>query len=181
MAQNQRFLACWANFFAEVPLEGLCWANFFAVSPRRRVVGRVLLRCCGLVCSWRHAGVAKAADLEGVPKFACNSLRASCRFVLVQDAVSLVFWNCMRNWGRARYWGEVGCWRVTFLPCSAWCWWKRYKTLPAGAKCAEKGYFGRAGRVLYRVGPLDCVPGEFCTGTGLACGTKFSLRGLLLA
>lgn len=37
--------------------------------------------------------------------FACNSLRASCRFVLVRDAVSLVFWNCMRNWGRARYWG----------------------------------------------------------------------------
>ena len=63
MAQNQRFLACWANFFAEVPLEGLCWANFFAVSPRRRVVGRVLLRCCGLVRSRRHVGVMKAANL----------------------------------------------------------------------------------------------------------------------
>ena len=63
MAQNQRFLACWANFFAEVPLEGACWANFFAVSPRRRVVGRVLLRCCGLVCSRRHADVTKAANL----------------------------------------------------------------------------------------------------------------------
>ena len=75
----------------------------------RGCVGRVLLRCCGLVCSWRHAGVVKAADLEGVPKFACNSLRASCRFVLVRDAVSLVFWNCMRNWGRARYWGGRWC------------------------------------------------------------------------
>ena len=173
MAQNQRFLACWVNFFAEVPLEGACWANFFAVSPRRRVVGRVLLRCCGLVRSRRHVGVAKAADLEGVPKFACNSLRASCRFVLVRDAVSLVFWNCMRNWGRARYWGEVGCWCVTFSPCSAWWWWKRYKTLPAGSKWAEKGYFGRAGRVLYRVGPTGpragrvlyrVIPPGLCAG-----------------
>lgn len=41
--------------------------------------------------------------------FACNSLRASCRFVLVRDSVSLVFWNCMRNWGRARYWGGRWC------------------------------------------------------------------------
>ena len=63
MAQNQRLLACGANCFAEVPLEGACWANFFAVSPRRRVVGRVLLRCCGLVCSRRHADVTKAANL----------------------------------------------------------------------------------------------------------------------
>ena len=30
MAQNWRFLACWASFFAEEPLEGLCRANFFA-------------------------------------------------------------------------------------------------------------------------------------------------------
>ena len=33
MAQNWRFLACWAKFFAEMPLEGLCWANFFAEEP----------------------------------------------------------------------------------------------------------------------------------------------------
>ena len=24
------FYACWENFFAEEPLEGLCWASFFA-------------------------------------------------------------------------------------------------------------------------------------------------------
>ena len=30
MAQNWRFLACWAIFFAETWLEGLCWAKFFA-------------------------------------------------------------------------------------------------------------------------------------------------------
>ena len=41
---------------------------------------------------------------------------------------------------------------VQSSPCSAWWWWKRYKTLPAGAKCAEEGYFGRVGRVLYRLG-----------------------------
>ena len=30
MTQKWRFMACWANFFAEMPLEGACWANFFA-------------------------------------------------------------------------------------------------------------------------------------------------------
>ena len=33
MAQNRRFVACWASFFAEMPLEGVCWANFFAEMP----------------------------------------------------------------------------------------------------------------------------------------------------
>ena len=28
--QNRRFYACWENFFAEVPVEGLGWASFFA-------------------------------------------------------------------------------------------------------------------------------------------------------
>ena len=28
--QNRRFFACWANYFAEEPLEGLCWESFFA-------------------------------------------------------------------------------------------------------------------------------------------------------
>ena len=31
--QNRRFYACWANFFAEMPLEGLCWVNFFVEVP----------------------------------------------------------------------------------------------------------------------------------------------------
>ena len=33
MAQNWRFMACWANFFAEMLLEARCWANFFAEEP----------------------------------------------------------------------------------------------------------------------------------------------------
>ena len=28
--QNRRFFACWANYFAEEPLEGLCWESLFA-------------------------------------------------------------------------------------------------------------------------------------------------------
>ena len=37
MAQNRRFLACWASFFAEMPLEGRCWASFFApIGPAPR-------------------------------------------------------------------------------------------------------------------------------------------------
>ena len=76
--------------------------------------------------------------------------------------------------------GEVGCWCGTFSPCST-CWWrKRYKVLPAGVKRAEMGHFGGAGRVLYRCRPLGCELGEFCTGIGPACGTKFSLLDLLV-
>ena len=47
MAQNGRFMACWAkffavehegarcraNFFAEMPVEAPCWASFFAEEP----------------------------------------------------------------------------------------------------------------------------------------------------
>ena len=29
--QIRRFCACWANFFAEMPLEARCWASFFAI------------------------------------------------------------------------------------------------------------------------------------------------------
>ena len=157
-------------------MEGLCWANFFAVSPRRRVVGRVLLRCCGLVCSWRHAGVAKAADLEGVPKFACNSLRASCRFVLVRDAVSLVFWSCMRNWGRARYWGEVGCWCVTFFALLGLVVVEAVQNSPCWLKVGRKGVF-RACRESFVPGGPDgaaCwesfVPGD---PSGSVCWESF--------
>ena len=35
MAQNWRFVACWANFFAKTPLEGLRWAKYFAVEPMK--------------------------------------------------------------------------------------------------------------------------------------------------
>ena len=30
MAQNLRFMACWANYFANIPLDGARWANYFA-------------------------------------------------------------------------------------------------------------------------------------------------------
>ena len=30
MAQNRRFMACWAKFFAELLRNGPCWAKFFA-------------------------------------------------------------------------------------------------------------------------------------------------------
>ena len=36
-----RFLACWAEFFAEMPLEGLCWASFFAIQQPQVPVGEL--------------------------------------------------------------------------------------------------------------------------------------------
>ena len=125
----------------------------------------------------------------------------------------------MRNWGGERWWGEVGCWCVTFFSLlglvvveavqNSPCWRKmrrkwvfracresfvpvervrpvcresfvpevvlhavksspcmvclqpeREKVLPARVKRAEKGYFGRAGRVLYRVSLQGSVAGR---------------------
>ena len=47
-------------------------------------------------------------------------------------------------------------------PCVVCLQPEREKVLPARVKRAEKGYFGRAGRVLYRYRPPGCVRGEFC-------------------
>ena len=35
MAQNERFMACWAIFFAGEHEGTRCWANFFAGDPER--------------------------------------------------------------------------------------------------------------------------------------------------
>ena len=44
MAQNRRFYACWASFFAETRLEGRCWASSFADRQSWDPAGRVVLR-----------------------------------------------------------------------------------------------------------------------------------------
>ena len=36
VVQNERFMACWASFFAETRLERLWWANLFAEEPLER-------------------------------------------------------------------------------------------------------------------------------------------------
>ena len=45
-------------------------------------------------------------------------------------------------------------------PCSVAWWWNREKVLPARLKWPDFGVFGRAGRVLYRVGPGAAVAGR---------------------
>ena len=39
MAENRRFCACWASFFADKPTEPPRWASFVAGEPERPVVG----------------------------------------------------------------------------------------------------------------------------------------------
>ena len=110
--------------------------------------------------------------------------------------------------GGACCWGEAGCWRVTFFSLRGLLLVGAVQVLPARVKLVKKGGFGCAGRVLYGwarqanvpgefctgwarqanvpgefctgwAAELD-TPGEFCTGTGPACGTKFSLLGLVV-
>ena len=59
---------------------------------------------------------------------------------------------------------EVVLHAVKSSPCMVCLQPEREKVLPARVKRAEKGYFGRAGRVLYRYRPSRCERGEFCTG-----------------
>ena len=49
MTTNWRFMARWASFFAEMPLEGRCWANFVADRQSWDPTGQVVLRrwCSG--------------------------------------------------------------------------------------------------------------------------------------
>ena len=42
--ENPWFVACWAKFFAEMPVEGRCWASFFADWQSWDPTGRVVLR-----------------------------------------------------------------------------------------------------------------------------------------
>ena len=120
-------------------------------APRRPPIERGLVRVCLLWpcrrsphrrrlwfwCECPGPAVASGRGLPGtvvqLSSFACNSPRASCLFVLVRAAESLLFGNCMRLWrgrvmghmarGVARgmwRWGEVrGCAddRVKGLPC----------------------------------------------------------------
>ena len=53
---------------------------------------------------------------------------------------------------------------------------EREKVLPARVKRAEKGYFGRAGRVLYRVRPPGCERGEFCPAARLEADAELVER-----
>ena len=50
-----------------------------------------------------------------------------------------------------------------------WCW-KREKVLPAREKWPDFGVFGRAGRVLYRLGPGVAVAGRVMYRMGLEVG-----------
>ena len=65
MAQNWRFLACWAKFFAEEPLEGLCWASFFAdrqswAWPPAPLLAVLTLRCAATPYGWHGGQPARA-------------------------------------------------------------------------------------------------------------------------
>ena len=62
-------------------------------------------------------------------------------------------------------------------PCVACCLLVREKIRPAGAKEAKNAVFRCAGRTFSQNRCRTGALGEFCTGFGAGCGTKFSLLG----
>ena len=63
-------------------------------------------------------------------------------------------------------------------PCSVAWWWNREKILPAREKWPDFGVFGRAGRVLYRLGPGAAVAGRvlYRSGQGAAVAGRVLYR-----
>ena len=118
------------------------------LSPVREIIRPVWLVAC--LC-------AKKFALQG-------RKRRKTPFLGVQGELfrgSVVVWGVLGELFRGTA-VERGCWEsfvpglalgaVQSSPCwGAW-WCERYKVLPARAKRAEMGNFGRVGRVLYRLG-----------------------------
>ena len=81
LGRNWRFMARWASFVAEMPLEGRCWANFFALT------GAVPRTCrqCGALQAGGGGGLRHAKPSGGVSP-ACRRLgwRHSPRLVAVR-------------------------------------------------------------------------------------------------
>ena len=111
------------------------------------------------------AGLAAASNRSGV-SVCC--LARPCRPWAPQTGTS----GALRTGGACCADGLAShaprCHAVQSSPCSACCWRQRYKVRSARAKPANKGHFGRAGRVLYRKCCESGVLGEFCLAMALA-------------
>ena len=79
MAQNGRFMARWANFFAEMPLEGLCWASFFAELLRNGALGEFFAELqalmVGVWCARSGCGRPSAAGDQFRMQFPHDSFK----------------------------------------------------------------------------------------------------------
>ena len=97
-----------------------------------RSAGRIFSRfCCGVGCARRTFS------------------RTRCRTGRWESfvPVGLLVGACLESFVPGLALGAVQS-----SPCWGSWGWMRYKVLPARAKLAEMGLFGRVGRVLYRVG-----------------------------
>ena len=124
------------------------WSALPVLSPVREIIRPVWLVAC--LCAKKFALLARK--------------RRKTPFLGVLGELfrgSVVVWGVLGELFRGTA-VERGCWEsfvpglalgaVQSSPCwGAW-WCERYKVLPARAKRAEMGLFGRVGRVLYRLG-----------------------------
>ena len=79
--------------------------------------------------------------------------------------------------GGARWWGEVRDFLLPVWPIGGESDTK-FSLLAQNA--SKMGISGVLGEFCTGWARRGCEPGEFCTDTGPACGTKFSLLGLLV-
>ena len=120
----------------------------------------VLLREKILPARWRSVGNGKKFSL-----LARNGRISWILGVLGEFCTGWVRWWVLpgefcTGWVRWWVWGGVVAGENS--PCSVAQCWEREKILPAREKWPDFGVFGRAGRVLYRVGPcVGLVGGGF--------------------
>ena len=153
-----------ASFVPVGPGGGCCVASFVPVGPVRGRAGRVFYRVSGGLVVEPGKSSPCALEMAGFRCFwACWE-----SFVPVGPGDGC----CWESFVPGEWWIGVGSGRKFSLlggvvleagensPCSvAWCW-KREKILPACLKWPDFGVFGRAGRVLYRLGQGVGVAGR---------------------
>ena len=148
MAGFRCFWACRESFVPVGPVRGRAGRVLYRLGPGAAVAGRVLYR------------LGPGAAVAGRVLYRVGPGVAVAGRVLYRVSGGLVV--------------EAG----ENSPCSVAWWWNREKTLPAREKWPDFVDCGRAGRVLYRLGPGAAVAGRvlYRSGQGAAVAGRVLYR-----
>ena len=137
MTPNWRFMARWASFFAEMPLEGRCWANFVADRQSWDPTGQVVLRRW---CSGRRRARPLYVPVGGGPPASRprRELR-SARRLEARPGPAAAHRHCGRSLRRPH---TGGAWRAGV--------WTGVSSRSTARPAAAHGHRSQALRILWR-------------------------------
>ena len=116
MTPNWRFMARWASYFAEMPLEGWCWASYFADRQSWDPTGQVVLRRW---CSGRRMARPLCVPVGGGPPASRprRELR-SARRLEARPGPATAHRHRGRSLRRPPHRRRLVCWRVDWCVVS---------------------------------------------------------------